>query len=170
MRKWPRTFFEIPDTGGTYALLLACPQSRKLRIGRLGDYTIPRGWYIYVGSAFGPGGLKSRCLRHLHALRRLHWHIDYLRPAASLQEIWITPDAVPREHLWAETIAAWPGAGIPVPRFGASDCRCRSHLFHFASKPVLSIFRRRMLRRVPASVAIMAFSAAVPRQARPDAL
>jgi Uri superfamily endonuclease len=170
MRKWPRTFFEIPATSGTYALLLACPRSRKLRIGRLGERWIPLGWYIYVGSAFGPGGLKSRCLRHLRALRRLHWHIDYLRPAASLQDIWFTLDHVPREHLWAEIIAGLPGADIPIPRFGASDCRCRSHLFHFASTPVLAIFRRRTLQQVPASASIMAFSAAVPRQARRNAL
>jgi Uri superfamily endonuclease len=160
----------LPATGGTYALLLACPRSRKLRIGRLGERRIPPGWYIYVGSAFGPGGLKSRCLRHLRRLRRLHWHIDYLRPAASLQDIWFSADPVPREHLWAETIAGLPGAGIPIPRFGASDCRCRSHLFHFASKPVLAVFRRRTLQRAPASVPIMAFSAAASRQARRNAL
>jgi Uri superfamily endonuclease len=161
---------EIPDTGGTYALLLACPQSRKLRIGRLGDRRIPRGWFIYVGSAFGPGGLKSRCLRHLRPLRRLHWHIDYLRPAASLQGIWFSADPVPREHLWAETIAGMPGAGIPIPRFGASDCRCRSHLFHLAARPVLAILRRRILQRAPAPAPILAFSAAAPRQARRNAL
>jgi Uri superfamily endonuclease len=161
---------EIPATGGTYALLLACPRSRKLRIGRLGDRRVPRGWYIYVGSAFGPGGLKFRCLRHLRALRRLHWHIDYLRPAVSLREIWFSTDPVPREHTWAEMIAGLPGAHIPIPRFGASDCRCRSHLLHFASKPGFAIFRRRTLRHVPASVSIKAFSAAVPRQARCHAL
>lgn len=170
MTPTPSEALEIPATGGTYALLLACAHSRTLRIGRLGDRLVPRGWYIYVGSAFGPGGLKSRCLRHFHTLRRLHWHIDYLRPAASLQDIWFTLDHVPREHRWAEMIAGWPGAGIPIPRFGASDCRCRSHLFHFASKPGFAIFRRRTLQQVPASVSIMAFSAAAPRQARRNAL
>jgi Uri superfamily endonuclease len=161
---------EIPAAGGTYALLLACAHPRTLRIGRCGDRRIPRGWYIYVGSAFGPGGLKSRCLRYFRQPARWHWHIDYLRPAASLQDIWFTTDPVPREHQWAETIAGLPGAGIPVARFGASDCRCLSHLFHFASKPLLASFRRRTLQRVPASVPIMIFSAAVPRQARRNAL
>lgn len=151
---------EIPATDGTYALLLACPRSRKLRIGGLGDRPIPRGWYIYVGSAFGPGGLKSRCFRHLRTSRRVHWHIDYLRPAVSLQDVWFTTDPVPREHLWAEVIAGLPGAAIPIPRFGASDCLCRSHLFHFASEPLLSVFRRRTLQRLPATAAIMVFSAA----------
>jgi Uri superfamily endonuclease len=160
----------IPATGGTYALLLAGPRSRKLQIGRLGVCTIPRGWYIYVGSAFGPGGLRARCLHHLRPVLRLRWHIDYLRPAASLQDIWFTPDPVPKEHLWAEMIAGLPGAGIPIPRFGSSDCLCRSHLFHFASKPVFATFRRRMLQRAPALASIMVFSAATPRQARRNAL
>lgn len=161
---------EIPAAGGTYALLLACPRSRKLRIGRLGDRWIRPGWYAYVGSAFGPGGLRSRCLRHLRPLRRRHWHIDYLRPAATLQDLWFTTDPVPREHLWAEMIAGLPEAGIPILRFGASDCSCRSHLFHFASKPVWAIFRQRALQRVPATVSMMTFSAAAPRQARRNAL
>jgi Uri superfamily endonuclease len=161
---------EIPAAGGTYALLLACAHPRTLRIGRCGDRRIPRGWYIYVGSAFGPGGLKSRCLRYFRQPARWHWHIDYLRPAASLQGIWFTTDPVPREHRWAETIAGLPGAGIPLPRFGASDCRCRSHLFHFASEPVFRIFRQRALQRGPTPAAIMVFSAAAPRQASRDAL
>ncbi|MCU0592573.1 MAG: hypothetical protein MUC57_14005, partial [Desulfobacterales bacterium] len=93
-----------------------------------------------------------------------------LRSAASLQDIWFTPDPVPREHLWAEMTAGLPGAGIPIPRFGASDCRCRSRLFHFASKPVFASFRRWALQQLSASVSIMAFSATVPRQARRNAL
>jgi hypothetical protein len=90
-------------------------------------------------------------------LRRLHWHIDYLRPAVSLQEIWFTTDPVPREHLWAEMIAGLPGAGTPIPRFGASDCRCRSHLFHFASKPSFSVYRRLISRREPGHGPIQTF-------------
>lgn len=170
MESTPSEAHEIPAAGGTYALLLACPRSRKLRIGRLGDCRVPRGWYIYVGSAFGPGGLKSRCLHHLRTLQRLHWHIDYLRPAVSLQGIWFSADPVAREHLWAEMAGGLPGAGIPIPRFGASDCRCRSHLFHFASKPVFATFRRSVLRRGAAPVPVMVFSAAAPPQARRDAL
>lgn len=35
-----------------------------------------------------------------------------------------------------------PDAALPAPRFGASDCRCDAHLFHFAEKPDVVGFRR----------------------------
>ena len=36
------------------------------------------GYYVYIGSGWGPGGLASRICRHLgcRPRRRLHWHID----------------------------------------------------------------------------------------------
>lgn len=158
----------IPAASGTYALLLSCPRARTLRIGRLGDHRVPRGWYIYVGSAFGPGGLQSRCRRHLRPLNRRHWHIDYLRPAAFLTGLWFTTDPVPREHQWSEMIVDLPGASVPVPGFGSSDCRCRSHLFHFASNLAFATFWQRAQQRAPA--AIMFFPVATARQSRRDAL
>jgi len=161
---------EIPAVGGTYALLLLCPRSRAIDIGQLGAHLLPRGWYVYVGSAFGPGGLRARCLHHFRPVRRLHWHIDYLRPAASLQGIWLTCDSTPREHRWAEIIAGLPGASSPIRRFGSSDCRCPSHLFRFASRPSSSAFRQLMQRRVPEHAPITSFSEAMPRQTRRNAL
>ena len=52
---------------GTYALLLACHSAASLQVGRWGLlHTLP-GNYIYVGSAFGPGGLESRLSRHFRS-------------------------------------------------------------------------------------------------------
>jgi len=34
----------------------------------------------------------------------------------------------PLECLIAEAVVQTPGASVPVPRFGASDCRCAGHL------------------------------------------
>jgi len=160
----------IPAASGTYALLLFCPRSREVRVGRLGTQTISRGWYVYVGSAFGPGGLRARCLRHLRPLRRRHWHIDYLRSAATLQGIWFSGDPVPREHLWAEILDGMEGATAPIRRFGSSDCRCPSHLFRFSPRPSFSAFRQQALHRLPAHGPISAFSVGTPRQARRNAL
>jgi Uri superfamily endonuclease len=135
-------------------------------IGKRGNYPVPRGWYIYVGSAFGPGGLRARCRRHLRRQRRRHWHIDYLRAAVSLKDIWFTADSMPREHHWAAIIAGLAGARAPIPRFGSSDCLCSSHLFHFSSKPSLALLRLLL----PARGSIMAFSPTAPRQARRNVL
>jgi Uri superfamily endonuclease len=160
----------IPAAGGTYALLLFCPRARTLRIGSLGGRTIPRGWYVYVGSAFGPGGLRARCLHHIRPLRRRRWHIDYLRLSAAVKAIWFTGDPAPREHQWAEIVGILPGAAAPIPRFGSSDCRCPSHLFRFVSRPSFATFREQALRRLPAHAPIGAFSAAMPRHSCRNAL
>ncbi len=45
---------------GTYALVLACQKTGRVRIGRLGVLALQPGFYVYVGSAFGSGGLAAR--------------------------------------------------------------------------------------------------------------
>jgi Uri superfamily endonuclease len=55
----------VPSAQGTYALLLNLPRAIHLRVGKFGAYRFPQGDYVYVGSAFGPGGLRARITRHL---------------------------------------------------------------------------------------------------------
>lgn len=107
----------------------------RLTVGRLGPFAFPAGWYAYVGSACGPGGLRGRLAHHLGPLRRPHWHIDYLRAVAPVETIWLSAGDAAQEHAWAASLAQMPGAAIVAPRFGASDCRCPAHLFHFAAPP-----------------------------------
>ncbi len=102
------------------------------------------GFYIYVGSAFGPGGLRGRLFHHLSRVESPHWHIDYLRPVTNLVEVWITEDQQKREHEWARALAAGQVAFIPLPRFGASDCRCPAHLFFLPLQPSLDWFLERL--------------------------
>ena len=56
---------EIDKRPGTYALILRASTAQTIQIGRLGDLVMQPGYYIYVGSAFGPGGLAARVGRHL---------------------------------------------------------------------------------------------------------
>jgi Uri superfamily endonuclease len=42
-------------------------QMNRLEIGRLGVYDIVPGYYAYVGSAFGAGGLRARICHHLES-------------------------------------------------------------------------------------------------------
>jgi len=37
------------------------------------------GWYVYVGSALGPGGLAAKVGRHLGGRKMCRWHTAYLR-------------------------------------------------------------------------------------------
>jgi Uri superfamily endonuclease len=45
---------------GTYALIFSAFHKRQPEIGKLGTLELKPGFYIYVGSAFGSGGLKAR--------------------------------------------------------------------------------------------------------------
>jgi Uri superfamily endonuclease len=96
----------------------------------------PAGWYVYVGSALGPGGLAARLCHHLAPMRRPHWHIDHLRTVVGpVVEIWYAVGPERRECDWATRLATRPGATRPIGGFGASDCRCPAHLFHFVERP-----------------------------------
>jgi Uri superfamily endonuclease len=129
---------------GTYSLILSSSIEKLVTIGQLGTLFIKPGFYVYVGSAFGPGGLKARLNHHFNHTSRPHWHLDYLRPDLSVCEIWYTYDRVRREHQWADLHAQSRGARVPLPGFGASDCRCPSHLFFYTSKPSGRNFSRKI--------------------------
>ena len=97
---------------------------------------LPPGLYLYAGSAWGPGGIRARVGRHLRHPKSRVWHIDRLTEAAPVDDVIAFPGArecaivaaLPGARECA-IVAALPGARVPVPRFGASDCRrCESHL------------------------------------------
>lgn len=119
---------------GTYALVLRASRNRRVRVGRLGWMQVRRGYYVYVGSAWGPGGLAARVGRHRRAVKRLHWHVDYLRRVTRLEEV-VIAEGVAIEHAWAARIAAQPGARVALPAFGSSDCTCPAHLYWFPRRP-----------------------------------
>jgi len=160
----------LPSLPGTYALVLAVPQPAEITVGRLGRMGIEPGCYVYVGSACGPGGLAARLGRHIRREKRLRWHVDYLRDVAEVDEVWYAVGQSCRECEWAEAMQGLPGASLPMARFGASDCRCQSHLLFFRRRPSFAAFARRLagtdLMRL--SVAAMSAVAGVARQRRPD--
>ncbi len=123
---------------GTYvlALWLAAPQT--IAVGRLARTEFPSGWYLYVGSALGPGGLRARLSRHWRRLvsgKRAHWHLDYLREVAAWGGAWASHSEERLECTWAEILRRRPGASTVVREFGASDCHCPGHLVRVASLP-----------------------------------
>ena len=123
--------YPILPKPGTYALILESSSQEIIQIGRLGPLRLDRGYYIYIGSAFGPGGLKARISHHKRLAKHPRWHVDYLRTVTYLKGVWYTYDSNPREHQWAETILRMKDASIPIEGFGSSDCGCKSHLmFH----------------------------------------
>ena len=126
---------------GTYVLWLQLGTSLCLPVGGLGPVELLAGHYAYVGSAFGPGGIAARLGRHLRTNKCRRWHVDHLSGVARPRAAWVSYDATRYEHRWAAVLAALPGARVPVTGFGASDCRCPSHLIWFRRPPSLHRFR-----------------------------
>lgn len=129
----------IPAAPGGYILELSLASTTEIISGRFSGVVLAAGVYLYAGSACGPGGLRGRLSRHARPVEsiRLHWHIDHLRRVAVVQRAaWLaTAEAVSDniECRWAQALHALPGAAIPLPGFGSSDCRrgCRAHLIGF---------------------------------------
>ena len=126
----PETMPDIPGKRGSYILVLKADRTTKLQVGRLGLMHVIPGWYYYCGSARGPGGLRGRLLRHIRVEKKKHWHIDYLMQASTLREIYFVESTECLEHSFAEALGKTPGFTVAMERFGATDCRCPSHLFY----------------------------------------
>jgi Uri superfamily endonuclease len=140
----------IPAAPGTYVLILEASRERRLRIGALGKLQLEPGFFAYVGSARGPGGLAARLAHHCRRARSAHWHIDYLRRHTAMREIWFARGtSCDREHAWATALGEANGASIPLSRFGASDCGCATHLFRFSSQPALQAMEHRLAAAAP---------------------
>jgi Uri superfamily endonuclease len=129
---------------GTYALLLSSAADAVIRVGRLGELRLQQGFYVYVGSACGTGGVRARLAHHMRPAEHPHWHIDYLRRHTTLNEVWFCYDRKSRERGWAKCFAEMKGASVPMAGFGSSDCDCETHLFFFRRYPAIGGFIRRL--------------------------
>jgi Uri superfamily endonuclease len=135
---------DLPEARGTYVLIAFVPRMRRLDIGRLGSYDIIPGFYAYVGSAFGSGGLRARLQHHLESVAEPHWHIDYLMGSAEPVEVWYALTGRKLVQDPAELLTKSTGFRIPIPRFGSSDYRRSrtSHLFYSKCRPSFPRFHQ----------------------------
>jgi Uri superfamily endonuclease len=109
---------------GSYILLAELATGKDILVGKLGYVSFPKAFYAYVGSAMN--GLRARLVRHLREEKKLHWHIDYLLKEAKIKEIILCQAEERIECSLAQALAE---EFQSIPRFGASDCKCRSHLY-----------------------------------------
>ncbi len=130
----------LPSGPGTYILILQLENAQIIRIGKLGRFRFPAGYYAYVGSALGPGGLGGRLKHHLQSTKNPHWHIDYFRKKAVLVDIWVREDKRTLEHKWASDLGQMDGAIVPAAVFGSSDCKCATHFYYFQEQPLFENF------------------------------
>jgi Uri superfamily endonuclease len=164
---------ELPEAKGSYVLISFVGQMKRLQIGRLGAFNIVPGYYAYVGSAFGAGGLRARLGHHLECPAEAHWHIDYLLQLAQPVEIWYTTANQKLEYHWAELLEKSPSFRVPIARFGSSDYhRSRSsHLYFSKRKPSFRNFEQQLTEQfegVRAERYVLETTASCKRHDRPD--
>ena len=140
---------ELTSQPGSYALVLHRSRGGSIMVGKFGILQFRAGFYVYIGSAFGPGGVRSRVGRHLQGSESRHWHIDYFRPGAEIIEVWYSNDPIRREHDWAQHLMASVGAKVPLRGFGSSDCQCRSHFVFFPACPKFDRFHEKLREQIP---------------------
>ncbi len=123
----------LPSERGSYALIVEIGKQIQIKIGSLGKQSFKKGFYCYVGSARGPGGIRARISHHIKSHMREekkhHWHIDHLLTHARPLEVWFS------FSLGEGDIADHLLARFPYTRgFGSTDSSRPSHLFYSPKK------------------------------------
>ena len=116
--------------GGIYIAVFHLPGPKLIRVGSLGRLELLAGIYWYVGSA--QRNLSSRIDRHARKSKPLRWHIDYLSVHADMIGAIVMKGDKDRKCIIATELAKLL---TQIPGFGASDCRCSSHLFYSHNLP-----------------------------------
>ena len=132
--------FDLPPDPGTYVLMLMVYWESVIEVGSLGEQTFPPGFWLYCGSARGPGGLAARLAHHARFAERPRWHIDYLRFAGTPREVWYSPSRDDLEGEWAGILSGMGEVRKGPPGFGASDCGCGTHLFYSERSDLFDTF------------------------------
>ncbi|WP_336082171.1 GIY-YIG nuclease family protein [Thalassospira sp. CH_XMU1448-2] len=125
-----QTLRQLPKVAGAYVLVIELANDLALRNKRFAGTILPKGTYLYCGSANGPGGIAARVKRHCKADKKPHWHVDELTSngAGRVVSVLVVPGGNECE-LRARLQLHAPD--IPVIGFGSSDCiDCPSHLMY----------------------------------------
>ena len=118
----------LPAEAGAYALVLDVADTLTLIRPRRGSDTLGTGWYIYAGSARGPGGIRARVARHMRQDKAVHWHIDQVTTRKGTR-VWAVPLRGRTECDLVSDLTASDRFVATHPGFGSSDCRrCIAHL------------------------------------------
>ncbi|MDT8447045.1 MAG: DNA/RNA nuclease SfsA [bacterium] len=116
---------------GDYLYIMQLPERQEISVGSLGPKVFEAGFYVYVGSA--RKNLSQRLARHQRLKKKAHWHIDYLRAAATHHMALPVRSQDAQECDLAQALSQ--RADWEMPGFGCCDCHCASHLFGFSADP-----------------------------------
>jgi Uri superfamily endonuclease len=118
---------------GIYCLVIKLLRASDIKIGCLGVFRFPKGFYIYTGSA--QNNMACRIRRHLRKKKKFHWHIDYLLGVGEVACVYKYSGEKRMECMINNKVGSLKNAVIPVKGFGSSDCICDSHLWFFQNDP-----------------------------------
>ena len=118
---------------GVYVMVMYLDHELDLEIGSKGMMHFNAGYYMYVGSA--KANLTKRIERHKRKRKKMHWHLDYFRGHCEMiAGLPIRTSRQDAECALADAVRVI--AGWSVPKFGCSDCDCKSHLFGMTENPI----------------------------------
>ncbi len=115
---------------GGYVIFFSIKSDKNITVGQLGHILFKTGNYLYIGSAYGMGGFKSRLKRHRQINNKKHWHFDYIRPFIVLDKIkaYIDYNECELVDKYIKKYKANPF----YKGLGSSDCtRCKSHFLYY---------------------------------------
>ena len=116
---------------GSYILIIKLKDAIQVNIRRR-IIELKPGYYAYVGSAGGFGGLKARLSRHCVKEKKIFWHIDKLTTNSKATVLF----AYYCVGAWGRSVEAILAKCLerelsPIPRFGSTDDKeAKTHLFH----------------------------------------
>lgn len=114
---------------GAYLLLVRMHKVMRIELARA-PHLLPPRWYIYAGSANGPGGMAARVARHMRREKKPHWHIDRITCQIPPETAFCFPGH--SECGLVESLVASNLFEFPLQGFGSSDCKvCESHLLRW---------------------------------------
>ncbi|MEM5836385.1 MAG: GIY-YIG nuclease family protein [Candidatus Aenigmatarchaeota archaeon] len=121
---------------GVYSLFIELGKDQEIKIGKLGKFNFPKGFYIYTGSALN--NLEARLERHLKKQKKKFWHIDYLlaNKNAKIISVLKIETSSKLECKLNQKILKDLKASVLAKKFGSSDCNCESHLLYLKTNPL----------------------------------
>ncbi len=118
---------------GTYVLIFYIKKPIKLRFkGK--ENLIEPGHLLYFGSA--RNGLVSRLKYHLLKQdKKKHWHVDWLttNKDVEIEAVGYNIDENESECKISQHVLEKKLGDIVIKKFGSTDCKCITHLFHVKS-------------------------------------
>jgi Uri superfamily endonuclease len=122
---------------GAYVLVVHLPAPTTVHAGGQGPIALDEGHFLYCGSA--QAGLMPRLARHMRSDKKRHWHIDFLTCEGRAIGALAFEGGKETECQLAAALSRVPGIEPVGHGFGASDCKCPTHLFRVKDDVQLSL-------------------------------